>query len=186
MNRGRLLDRQVGQQLCDEVVLAADQRSLQSDEHFTVDGTLIEAAESCKARNVDNPLDDGDRANATHQSTTGPEAKLVFLAHALMENGNGLLVDCLVSEARGTAERDTVQVLQDEARELRLHPKTVGADKGNDTRRCVGAVPARGVTPHVAQNTRGRSAAMTGALLSIAATTSVSGCRNGSRRPSAG
>ena len=122
-NRLRLLEHQVGQQLFDEVVLAADRRSLLSDEHFTVDGTLIEAAASLKSfkpRGADPPPDDGDRgnpsvdfhgdrrANATHQSATdrearlfrkgkGKEARLVFMAHALMENRNGLLVDFLVS-----------------------------------------------------------------------------------------
>ena len=111
-NRLRLLEHQVGQQLFDEVVLAADRRNLLSDEHFTVDGTLIEAAASLKSfkpRDTDPPPDDGDRgnpsvdfhgerrANATHQSTTDPEArlfrkgqgkeaKLVFMARALMEN----------------------------------------------------------------------------------------------------
>ena len=133
-NRQRLLEHRVGQQLFDEVVLAADRRSLRSDEHFTVDGTLIEAAASLKSfkpRAGDPPPDDGDRgnpsvdfhgdrrANATHQSATDPEARLfrkgkgkearlVFMAHALMENRNGLLVDFLVSEATGTAERDAV------------------------------------------------------------------------------
>ena len=90
-NRLRLLEHQVGQQLFDEVVLAADRRSLLSDEHFTVDGTLIEAAASLKSfkpRDAAPPPDDGDRgnpsvdfhgerrANATHQSTTDPEARL--------------------------------------------------------------------------------------------------------------
>ena len=180
-NRLRLLEHQVGQQLFDEVVLAADRRSLLSDEHFTVDGTLIEAAASLKSfkpRGADPPPDDGDRgnpsvdfhgerrANATHQSATdrearlfrkgkGKEARLVFMAHALMENRNGLLVDFLVSEATGTAERDAVPVLLDEARERGFHPRTLGADKGYDTRGCVGAMRARGVTPHVAQNTSG-------------------------------
>ena len=187
-NRLRLLEHQVGQQLFDEVVLAADRRSLLSDEHFTVGGTLIEAAASLKSfkpRGADPPPDDGDRgnpsvdfhgerrANATHQSTTDPEArlfrkgkgkeaKLVFMAHALMENRNGLLVDFLVSEATGTAERDAVPVLLDEARERGFHPRTLGADKGYDTRGCVGAMRARGVTPHVAQNTSGRSSAIDG------------------------
>ena len=155
-NRLRLLEHQVGQQLFDEVVLAADRRSLLSDEHFTVDGTLIEAAASLKSfkpRGADPSPDDGDRgnpsvdfhgdrrANATHQSATDPEARLfrkgkgkearlVFMAHALMENRNGLLVDFLVSEATGTAERDAVPVLLAGARERGFHPRTLGGDKG--------------------------------------------------------
>jgi transposase len=115
-NRARLLRHHVGQQLFDEVAAFADGRGLLSDEHFTVDGTLIEAAASLKSftrRDTDppgkgpddpgNPSVDfhGDkRTNATHQSTTDPqarlfrkgrgkEAKLVFMAHALMENRNG-------------------------------------------------------------------------------------------------
>ena len=113
------------------------------------------------------------RTNATHRSTTDPqarlfrkgkgkEAKLVFMAHALMENRNGLLADFLVSEATGTAERDAVPVLLDEARERRFRPKTLGADKGYDTRDCVRDVRRRHVTPHVAQNTSGRSSAIDG------------------------
>ena len=169
-NRQRLLEHRVGQQLFDEVVLAADRRSLLSDEHFTVDGTLIEAASSLKSfkpREAAAPPDDGDRGNpsvdfhgerrtnATHQSATDPEARLfrkgkgkearlVFMAHALMENRNGLLVDFLVSEATGTAERDAVPVLLAGARERGFHPRTLGGDKGYDTRGCVGHAHPRG------------------------------------------
>ena len=182
-NRQRVLERRVGQQLFDEVVLAADRRSLLSDEHFTVDGTLIEAAASLKSfkpRAAAPPPDDGDRgnpsvdfhgdrrANATDPEARlfrkgkGKEARLVFMAHALMENRNGLLVDFLVSEATGTAERDAVPVLLAGARERGFHPRTLGGDKGYDTRGCVGAMRARGVAPHVAQNTSGRSSAIDG------------------------
>ena len=117
----------------DEVVLEADQHGLLSDEHFTVDGTLIEeeaSLKSFKPRDGDPPpttdADPGNpsvdfhgerRSNPTHQSTTDPEshllrkgkgkeAKLVFMAHALMENRNGMLTDFQVTEATGTAERD--------------------------------------------------------------------------------
>ena len=78
------------------------------------------------------------------------------MAHALMENRNGLLVDFLVSEATGMAERDAVPVLLAGARERGFHPRTLGGDKGYDTRGCVGAMRARGVTPHVAQRARQR------------------------------
>ena len=164
--------------LFDEVVLAADRRSLLSDEHFTVDGTLIEAAASLKSfkpREADPPPDDGDRGNpsvdfhgerrtnATHQSSTDPEArffrkgkgkeaKLTFMAHAPMENRNGLLVDFLVSEATGTAERDAVPVLLDEALERGFHPQTLAADRATTRGVAWGAMRARGVTPHVAQH----------------------------------
>ena len=187
-NRQRLLEHRVGQQFFDEVVLAADRRGLLSDEHFTVDGTLIEAAASLKSfkpREGDPPPDDGDpgnpavdfhgekRSNATHQSTTDPqarlfrkgkgkEAKLVFLAHALMENRNGMLTDFQVTEATGTAERDVVPVLVDQARERGFHPKTMGGDKNYDTQDCVAGLRKRGVTPHVAQNTSGRRSTIDG------------------------
>ena len=92
----------------------------------------------------------------------GDEARLVFMAHALMENRTGLLVDFLVSGATGMAERDAVPVLLAGARERGFHPRTLGGDKGYDTRGCVGAMRARGVTPHVAQNTSGRSSAIDG------------------------
>ena len=186
-NRERLLKHRVGQALFDEVVLEADRRGLLSDEHFTVDGTLIEAAASLKSfkpRDGDPPKTTDDdpgnpsvdfhgerRSNATHQSTTDPEArllrkgkgkeaKLVFMAHALMENRHGMLVDFQTTQATGTAERDTVPVLVDQAKERGFHPKTLGGDKGYDTGDCVAVLRRRGVTPHVAQNTNGRSSAI--------------------------
>lgn len=188
-NRTRLLRHQVGQQLFDAVVVQADDRGLLSDEHFTVDGTLIEAAASLKSfkrRDGDPPAATGDdpgnpwvdfhgekRSNATHQSTTDPEArllrkgkgkeaKLVFLGHALMENRNGMLTDFQISPASGTAERDAVPRLLDQAEERGFHATTLGADKAYDTRGCVAAMRQRGVTPHVAQNTAGRSSAIDG------------------------
>jgi transposase len=187
-NRQRLLEHQVGQQLFDEVVLAADRHGLLSDEHFTVDGTLIEAAASLKSfrpRDGGPPSGDGDagnpsvdfhgerRSNASHQSSTdaearlfrkgkGKEAKLVFMAHALMENRHGLLADFHMSQATGTAERDAAPVLLDEAKGRGFHPKTVGGDKNYDTRECVASLRKRGVTPHVAQNRSGRRSAIDG------------------------
>jgi transposase len=186
-NRQRLLQHDVAQQFCDEVVLAADRQGLLSDAHFTVDGTLIEAVASLKSfrpkhevprtealDDPGNPTVDfrGERrSNATHVSTTdlearlmrkgkGQEARLVFMGHALMENRNGLLVDFQVTQATGTAERDAVPVLLDEARERGFHPRTLGADKNYDTRECVRAMRQRKVTPHVAQNAAGRRSAI--------------------------
>lgn len=186
-NRERLLEHQVGQKVFDGVVAAAYEEGLLSDEHFTVDGTLIEAAASMKSFKPKDgapppPSDDDPgnpsvdfhgerRSNATHQSTTdtearlykkgkGKEAKLVFLSHALMENRSGMLVDVHTTQATGTAERDTVPVLLAEARERGFHPKTLGADKGYDTQDCVAAIRKCGVTPHVARNTKGRRSAI--------------------------
>ena len=189
-NRERLLRHEVTQRFFDEVVFQAERLGLLSDAHFTVDGTLIEAAAGLKsfrckdgqhaadpaADDPGNPTVDfrGERrSNATHASTTDPEARLmrkgkgkearlVFMGHALMENRSGLLVDFRVTTATGTAERDVVPVLLDEARERGFRPRTVGADKGYDTRECVAAMRKRKVTPHVAQNTKGRRSAIDG------------------------
>jgi hypothetical protein len=186
-NRGRLLRQQVALQFFDEVVRQADAVGLLSDEHFTVDGTLIEAAASLKsfrARDqppADKPPDDrgnptvnfrGEkRSNATHQSTTDPEArlakkgrgfesKLAYVGHALMENRHGLLVDFQLTQASGTAERDVVPQLLYDASLRGFHPRTLGADKAYDTRDCVAAIRQQRVTPHVAQNTSHRRSAI--------------------------
>jgi transposase/IS5 family transposase len=178
--RPRFLGFTGGRRLFDEVVYQADALGLLSNEHFTVDGTLIEAAASLKSfRRRDGeppaapPDDPGNpsvdfhgerRSNATHGSTTDPdarllrkgpgkEAKLAFLGHALMENRHGLLVDLQVSAATGTAERDAVPALLDEAADRGFRPRTLGADKNYDTAACIADQRVRGVTPHVAQNT---------------------------------
>lgn len=178
-NRQRLLDHDVASRFFDEVVGQADDRGLLSDEHFTVDGTLIEAAASLKsfrpkdaAPPVEPPDDPGNptvdfrgekRSNATHASTTDPEsrlakkgagqaAKLCYTGHALMENRHGLLVDFQITATTGTAERDMTPVLLETAKARGFHPQTVGADKGYDTKACVAAVRRLGATPHVAQN----------------------------------
>jgi hypothetical protein len=183
------LEHEVGQQLFDEVVGRAHARGLLSDEHFTVDGTLIEAAASLKSfkpRDGEPPATTDDdpgnpsvdfhgekRSNKTHRSTTDPdarlmrkgkgnEARLVFMGHALMENRHGLLVDFQVTHATGTAERDMVPKLLDEAKERRFHPKTLGGDKGYDTRDCMDDMRKRRVTLHVPQNTSRRRSAIDG------------------------
>jgi transposase len=188
-NRGRLLKHVVAQQFFDAVVRQADVLGLLSDEHFTVDGTLIEAAASLKnfkAKDkppTDAPRDDpgnptvnfrGEkRSNATHQSTTDPEArlakkgrgfesKLAYMGHALMENRHGLLVDFQLTHATGTAERDIVPQLLYDAHLRGFHPRTLGADKAYDARACVATMREHGVTPHVAQNTSGRRSAIDG------------------------
>jgi transposase len=186
-NRRRLLRHDVAQRFFDEVVRQAAGLGLLSDEHFTVDGTLIEAAASLKSfRPKDGPPrsrppdDPGNptvnfhgerRSNTTHQSTTDPEAllakkgkgkeaRLSFMGHALMENRNGLVVDFQLSHATGTAERDMAPKLVDEARQRGFHPRTLAGDKSYDTRDCVANLRQRRVTPHVAQNTSGRRSAI--------------------------
>ena len=179
-NRPRLLNFTVGRRFFDEVVYQADAQGLLSNEHFTVDGTLIEAAASLKsfrprdgAPPEEPPDDPGNpsvdfhgerRSNATHQSTTDPEARLLrkgpgkeaklsFLGHALMENRHGLLVDLQVTAATGIAEREAVLDLLDDAHDRGFRPRTLGADKNYDTAECVADLRVREVTPHVAQNT---------------------------------
>jgi transposase len=186
-NRRRLLKHEVAQRFFDEVVRQAVGLGLLSDEHFTVDGTLIEAAASLKSFHPKDgppsrrpPDDPGNptvnfhgerRSNATHQSTTDPEAvlakkgrgkeaRLSFMGHALMENRNGLVVDFQLTQATGTAERDMAPKLIDAARERGFHPRTLAADKGYDTRDCVANLRQRQVTPHVTQNTSGRRSAI--------------------------
>jgi transposase len=187
-NRARLMAHKVAREFFDTVVWQAQRRRLLSEEHFTVDGTLLEAAASLKsfkprADGDERPPDDPGnptvswrgqkRSNATHASTTDPEARLArkghgrearlsYAAHALMENRHGLLVDFVVTEATGTAERDAVPVLLDQARQRGFRPRTLGADKSYDTVACVAAIRARRVTPHVAQHTTKRRSAVDG------------------------
>jgi transposase len=188
-NRERLLEHNVAQQFFDQIVLAASRLELLSDEHFTVDGTLIEAAASLKSfRPKDQPASDEPpddpgnpsvnfhgqkRSNATHQSTTDPEArlfrkgkgkeaKLVFMGQVLMENRNGLVVDFEVTTATGTAEREAAVGQVDEAKERGFRPATLGGDKNYDTKAFVAELRDRDVTPHVAQNTSGRRSAIDG------------------------
>jgi transposase len=188
-NRQRLLRHHVAQRFFDKVVLAADRRGLLSDEHFTIDGTLIEAAASLKSFKAkdqppsDEPPDDPGnptvnfhgqkRSNATHQSTTDPEARLMrkgpgkearlsYMGHALMEHRHGLLVDFQVTSATGTAERDMVPLLVDQARQRGFPLTTLAGDKNYDTHQCVAELRQRRVTPHVAQNVSGRRSAIDG------------------------
>jgi len=186
-NRDRLLEGDIAQELFCRVLAQAKKRHLLSTEHFTVDGTLIEAWAGQKSFRPkehpggDSPPDDpgnptvdfhGEkRSNATHQSTTDPEArlfkkgkgreaKLSYMGHVLMENRHGLVVDAELTSATGKAERETA--LQMLARRAGSGAVTVGADKGYDTRDFVAQARNLEVTPHVAQNTAGRKSAIDG------------------------
>ena len=184
-NRERLLSGEIARAFFDEVVAQARERGLLSDEHFTVDGTLVEAWASVKSfKRKDAPPappdDPGNptvnfhgerRSNTTHASTTDPdarlarkgpahEAKLFYTGHVVMENRNGLAVGGCVISASGHAERAAaLELLGALASARRL---TLGADKGYDTRDFVAAVRLLGVTPHVAQNTTHRASAIDG------------------------
>lgn len=176
-NRDRLLEHDVAGEFFRVVVAHAKRAHLMSSEHFTVDGTMIEACASLKSfKKKDSDDDDSPddpsnptvnfrgekRRNDTHASTTDPEAKLyrkgsgkeaklAFMGHALMENRNGLLVDFRITEANGRAERDAALLMVAEHKGLGREI-TLGADKGYDTRDFVDDCRAIGVVPHVAQN----------------------------------
>jgi transposase len=171
-NRERLLNEEIAEAFFQRVLAQA--QPYLSDEHFTVDGTLLEAWASHKSfRRKDDPATPGGgtrevdfhgqkRTNETHQSTTDPEArlykksagseaKLAYLGHALMENRHGLLVKTCVTQATGTAERDAaLAMVKQNAGTKRI---TVGGDKNFDTRDLVRKLRKIRVTPHVAQNT---------------------------------
>lgn len=172
-NRDRLLAGDVAAAFFDAVLIHAETARLLSDEHFTVDGTLLEAWASQKSfrpRDHEPPADGGGnptvdfhgerRRNETHQSTTDPdarlykkargrEARLGYLGHLLMEHRSGLIVNAMVTPADGHGERDAA-LLMIEALPGR-HRVTVAADKGYDTRDFVANLRRMAVTPHVAQ-----------------------------------
>lgn len=179
-NRERLLDHEVGRLFFDAVTRQARQNGWISDDHFTVDGTLLEAWASLKSfrpRGEDRSEkpDDGDpgnptvdfhgekRSNATHQSKTDPEsrlmrksrgqtAKLCFGAHALMENRHGLLVDFRITSASGTAEVEAAEAMLKRQARKGIFPRTLGGDKGYDRRGFVAMLKSRGIRAHVAEN----------------------------------
>src|SRR5262244_872974 len=182
-NRQRLLDGEIARAFFDRVVAQARERGLLSDEHFTVDGTLIEAWASLKSFKPTGapptpPDDPGNptvnfhgerRSNATHASTTDPEArlfrkgdsheaKLYYQGHVLMENRHGLAVDGSLTPATGFAEREQALAM---ATQLPTGA-TLGADKSYDTRDFVDGLRGLAVTPHVAQHTTKRSSAIDG------------------------
>jgi transposase len=181
-NRDRLLNQEVAQQFFAKVKARA--QGLMSDEHFTVDGTLIEAWASHKSfqrkDGNDKPGSDAGgnfhgekRTNDTHESKTDPEArlykkasgqeaKLSYLGHVLVENRNWLIAAAMTTQADGMAERDAALLLLDGVRKRRGRRITVGADKAYDTNDFVSTVRELRVTPHVSQNTTNRRSAIDG------------------------
>jgi transposase len=183
-NRERLLAGEIAQAFFEEVRAQAQEQGLLSDEHFTVDGTLIEAWAGVKSfkkkgsADTSPPDDPGNptvnfhgekRSNETHASTTDPqsrlyrkgkshEAKLCYMGHVLMENRHGLVVDARLTQATGFAEREAALIM---AGNLPASGRvSVGADKGYDARDFVHDLREMNVTPHVAQNTTKRSSAI--------------------------
>lgn len=178
-NRERLLNEEIAEVFFQRVLERA--RGYMSDEHFTVDGTLIEAWASQKSfRRKDGkgkrPGAGGEvdfhgeeRKNQTHESRTDPEArlfkkskgseaKLAYLGHVLMENRNGLLVQTFLSEANGRAEREAAMLMAEAV--SRGKRVTLGGDKNYDTQELVRELRGMNITPHVAQNDTNRSSAV--------------------------
>jgi hypothetical protein len=172
-NRERLLNQEVAQSFFGKVLTQVKPHL--SDEHFTVDGTLIEAWASQKSfQPKDGGENDGEqfrgerRSNETHESETGAdaelyrkgngqEAKLSYLGHVLMENRNGLIVDAMLTKADGRAEWDAgLPMMYRKWRSGRRRGKTkirtLGADKAYDTRELVATLRELNVRPHVSQN----------------------------------
>src|SRR5712672_3119063 len=186
-NRDRLLAGEIAAKFLSAVLAQPGVRRLLSSEHFSVDGTLIEAWASMKSFKPKDPSDGGDppdvathrggrnaetdfkgekRSNATHRSTTDPdarlyrrgprmEAKLCFIGHGLMENHCGLMVDARLTRVSGHAER-LAALDMIEPRADRPRPITLGADRGYDAADFVEELRTRNVRPHVAQNKSGR------------------------------
>jgi transposase len=183
-NRDRLLDGDIARRFFTAVLDRPALRKLMSDEHFSVDGTLIEAWASMKSfapkdggdeppagagRNAERDFHGDRRSNDTHASTTDPEArlarkgkgkeaKLAYAGHLMTENRHGLIVDACLSVAAGTAEREAaLDMIAERGKDI-----TLGADKGYDTADFVAACRALDCTPHVAQNTSNRRSAIDG------------------------
>ena len=187
-NRDRLLEGEIAAKFMAAVLDQPRVKRLLSTDHFSVDGTLIEAWASMKSfkpkdgsdepppaaggRNREADFHGQKRSNETHASTTDPEArlyrkgrgkeaKLCFIGHALMENRNGLVVDACLTQADGHAER-LAALAMIEPRADRPRPITLGADKAYDAEDFVNELRSMNATPHVAQNANGRSSAIDG------------------------
>ncbi|RXH33330.1 transposase [Bradyrhizobium nanningense] len=187
-NRDRLLEGDIAAKFLAAVLAQPKVKKLLSSDHFSVDGTLIEAWASMKSvkpkdrsgeppaqgggRNAEADFHGQKRSNDTHASTTDPDAslcrkgkgketKLCFIGHGLMENRHGLLVDACLTRADGHAER-VAALHMIEPRADRPTAITLGADKAYDAEDFVNELRSMNVTPHVAQNTSGRSSAIDG------------------------
>jgi hypothetical protein len=190
-NRDRLLEGQIAREFFEQVLKQARRQHLLSSEHFTVDGTMIEAwagQKSFQPKSSDDALKPPPppapgsnptvnyhgqkRTNETHESKTDPaarlyrksnsaEAKLVYLGHVLTENRNGLIVNTVLTQATGKAEREAAVEM---AKQIPGGSQrvTLGADKAYDTKGFVEQLRELNVTPHVAQNTSNRSSAIDG------------------------
>jgi hypothetical protein len=181
-NRERLLAHDAVIELFNQVVQSADKQGWLSGEHFSVDGTLIQAWAGHKSfvrkDGSDEPGGGGSfkgqtRSNETHESNPDADARLYrkgktaselrFMGHTLSDNRHGLIASALVTRADGYAEREAAEAMIHDARQVAPDEKTVitlGADKGYDAQEFIEACVAMNVTPHVAQNTSGRRSAV--------------------------
>jgi hypothetical protein len=184
-NRDRLLDGDIARGFLAAILVDSRVKPLLSSEHFSVDGTLIEAWASIKSfrpkdgsgdppvpgRNAEHDFHGEKRSNETHASTTDPDAKLYkkspgsaarlcHMGHVVMENRNGLVVAATLTPATGTAEREAaVAMVEPTVDGKRI---TLGTDKAYDTADFVAEMRRLGVTPHVSQNDKGRRSAIDG------------------------
>jgi len=182
-NRERLIQHDAVVEFFNEVLVIAEQKQWLSGEHFSVDGTLIQAWAGHKSfvpKDDDKGNGDGGnfkgekRSNATHQSKTDPDSRLYrkgnntgselrYIGHTLSDNRHGLIANAMVTMADGYAEREAAKAMIGDARQALDDPEreiTLGADKGYDAAEFVQACQAMNVTPHVAQNKSGRSSAV--------------------------
>ncbi|WP_244814578.1 IS5 family transposase [Caballeronia sp. Lep1P3] len=190
-NRERLIKHDAVIKFFNEVVAIAEKKDLLSGEHFSVDGTLIQAWAGHKSfvrkDRDDQDNDDGSagdfkgskRSNETHQSKTDPDARLYrkgktasqlrYMGHTLTDNRHGLVVNARVTHADGHAEREAAKIMINDARQAAEDANaeiTLGADKGYDAQEFIEACQQMKVTPHVAQNTSGRRSAVADAIAS--------------------
>ena len=172
-NRDRLIEHDAVTELFNATVEMADKTGLLSGEHFSVDGTIIQAWASHKSMRRKDGSDDGrppedwrgqPRSNDTHESTSDPESRLYrksnaapalpsYLGHVLTDNRHGLVVNVRASTSDGKAEREVAEQMLADVTSSSDKRVTVGADKAYDTRGFVKACRNMRVTPHVAQNT---------------------------------
>ena len=180
-NRERLIEHDAVIELFNQVLQMAQERDLLSGEHFSVDGTLIQAWAGHKSFVRKDGGGDGDggnfkgetRSNDTHESTTDADARLYrkgntaselrYMGHTLSDNRHGLIASAVVTTADGHAEREAAKRMIYEAAQVRGDPQieiTLGADKGYDAREFIDALAQMKITPHVAQNISGRRSAV--------------------------
>lgn len=185
-NRERLIEHGAVIELFNLVLEQAEHQGLLSGEHFSVDGTLIQAwaghKSFCRKDGSDDESDNGNfkgkgRSNDTHESSTDADARLYckgdnasrlrYMGHTLIDNRHGLIANAMVTTADGFAEREAAKAMINDARQVPDNPNaeiTLGADKGYDAKEFIDALQEMNVTPHVAQNTAGRRSAVPDAI----------------------